>query len=389
MHVNCAHCHRNGGGGSAYIELQTDKPLDKTGALDVRPTQGTFGIQNARIIAPSDPLRSVLYYRMSKLGRGRMPHIGSEIVDEPGARLIHDWIRQLSMHSGIYSQIADLRNLDEPSAALREEAGRTARINRSAKKIALEAKHDTPTTEDRAAAIEQDTASVKARQTKRQADRAKLIEELLTTIKSSLALSRMMRDDPLPPTLGQEIVTASQQNSNALIRDLFEHFVPAELRAKKLGSVIDPQQILSLSGDVARGRELFVGNGTQCKSCHKLGDVGKPLGPDLAEIAKKQSPTQVLESILQPSKRIDPKYTTHVVITVNGKSHTGLLVSRSDDETVLKNAKNEEVKLKTGDIDEMVTQRVSLMPDLQVKDMTAQQVSDLLAFLMSFKASDK
>ena len=387
LHVNCAHCHRNGGGGSAYIELQAEKPLDKTGAFDVRPTQGTFGIQNARILAPSDPLRSVLYYRMSKLGRGRMPHIGSEVVDERGARLIHDWIRQLSMHSGVYSKIATLRDLDEATAALQEEAGRVARIKRLAKTIAREAKHEDPTTEDQAAAIANDTAAVTARQAKRKEDRTKLVEELLTTIKSSMALSQVMRDKPLPRTVSEEIVAASQVNSNPLIRDLFVHFVPAQNRPKTLGSVVDPQQILALAGDTNRGRELFAGNGTQCKNCHKLNDIGKPLGPDLAKLAKTQRAEQVLESILKPSKRIDPKYTTHVVITLAGKSYAGLLASRTDNEVVLKNSKNEEIRLKTEDIDEMVTQRVSLMPDLQVKDMTAQQVSDLLAFLMSFKNS--
>ena len=66
--------------------------------LEVRPVQGTFEIPGARILAPGDPYRSVLFYRMSKLGRGRMPHIGSEIVDEKGLRLIHDWIRTMPPH---------------------------------------------------------------------------------------------------------------------------------------------------------------------------------------------------------------------------------------------------------------------------------------------------
>src|SRR5262249_14453785 len=75
LHVNCAHCHW------VDLELHCDTPLNKTAAVGVRPTQGTFNIVNAAIIAPADPCRSVLYYRVSKLGNGRMPHIGSEIVD--------------------------------------------------------------------------------------------------------------------------------------------------------------------------------------------------------------------------------------------------------------------------------------------------------------------
>ena len=60
--------------------------------VGIRPIQGTFGISGARIIAPGDPAGSVLYYRMSKLGGGRMPRAGSNQVDERATRMIHDWI---------------------------------------------------------------------------------------------------------------------------------------------------------------------------------------------------------------------------------------------------------------------------------------------------------
>ena len=39
--------------------------LAKTSLLGTRPTQGTFGILGAEIVAPGDPYRSVLYYRMA------------------------------------------------------------------------------------------------------------------------------------------------------------------------------------------------------------------------------------------------------------------------------------------------------------------------------------
>ena len=68
---------------------------DKTNMLKTRPTQGTFGIHAAQVIAPGDPVRSVLLYRMAKLGSGRMPRIGSREVDLAGVRLLHDWLEQL------------------------------------------------------------------------------------------------------------------------------------------------------------------------------------------------------------------------------------------------------------------------------------------------------
>ena len=79
-------------GGTATIELAYDLPLEQTKTVGVRPIQGTFNIAGARIIAPGDPSGSVLYYRMSKLGGGRMPRVGSNLVDERATRMIHDWI---------------------------------------------------------------------------------------------------------------------------------------------------------------------------------------------------------------------------------------------------------------------------------------------------------
>ena len=58
--------------------------------------QGNFGIEAGQIIAPGDPCRSLLLYRMARLGPGRMPHVGSEVVDLRGLELIERWIASLA-----------------------------------------------------------------------------------------------------------------------------------------------------------------------------------------------------------------------------------------------------------------------------------------------------
>ena len=95
MHVNCAHCHRPGGGGTSHMHVRHDVPQDKTRMLNLRPSQGTFALHGAEVVAPGDPYRSVLYYRMAKLGRGRIPHFGARVVDKQGLALMHDWIASL------------------------------------------------------------------------------------------------------------------------------------------------------------------------------------------------------------------------------------------------------------------------------------------------------
>src|SRR5690606_24415576 len=90
---------RRGGGGSAFVDLRGNIDLSKTN-LFTRPTQGTFGIAGAQVLYPGRPEHSVLYYRLSKLGRGRMPYFGSAVIDDRGVRLIRDWIQQMDSATG-------------------------------------------------------------------------------------------------------------------------------------------------------------------------------------------------------------------------------------------------------------------------------------------------
>ena len=95
LQLNCAHCHRRGGGGTAAFVLENNTPLERMDVVDAQPVQGGFGLQDPRIIASGDPYRSVLLYRLVKSGRGHMPQFGSNVIDAQGVELIHDWIKSI------------------------------------------------------------------------------------------------------------------------------------------------------------------------------------------------------------------------------------------------------------------------------------------------------
>ena len=63
----------------------------------------------------------------------------------------------------------------------------------------------------------------------------------------------------------------------------------------------------------------------------------------------------------------------------------GLLVEKTDEVVVLKDAQDKSRRIPMDMIEQLVPQRQSLMPDLLVRDMTAQQVADLVAYLSSLK----
>ncbi len=92
LHSNCAICHVVAGGGNSQIVLSFDTQDIETHMFDVRPRHDRFGIEDAAIIASGAPDRSLLLYRVSTLGKGRMPPLASSVVDEDGVRLLKDWI---------------------------------------------------------------------------------------------------------------------------------------------------------------------------------------------------------------------------------------------------------------------------------------------------------
>jgi putative heme-binding domain-containing protein len=334
LHVNCAHCHRRGGGGTAHIELQYDWSLEKTHLLDGRPTQGTFGIHGAEVLARGDPHHSVLYYRMAKLGRGRMPYVGSAVIDRAGLQLIHDWIKDLG-----------------------------------------DSRSDSKTTEKQRDVLDRLHSATAA-------EALTEIKELLGSTSGALMVMTALHNGTLQGEVAQQAIVSGTEHADVQIRDLFESYLPEELRTRRLGTSVDPAEVLTMTGSVERGRELFEkGSGVQCRSCHRIGEIGQALGPDLKELAKKQNRRQMLDGILQPSKNIDPKYQALLVETTDGQVHVGLLINKDENGLILKDAQNKEIKIPADQVEFSAPQQKSLMPELLVQDMTAQELADLLAYL--------
>lgn len=95
LHANCAVCHVNAGGGNSFIELAFGTSLEKTRLLNETPLHGTFEINDAKLVMPGHPERSLLWHRISHRGRGQMPPLASSVVDKRAVKLLADWIVRL------------------------------------------------------------------------------------------------------------------------------------------------------------------------------------------------------------------------------------------------------------------------------------------------------
>ena len=187
----------------------------------------------------------------------------------------------------------------------------------------------------------------------------------------------------------RHLIRRAARHPDPTIRDLFERFLPENERTKRLGDAIVPAEILSLDGNADRGRTFFfAATAAQCLNCHKVQGKGGDLGPDLSQVGKKYKPAELLESLLKPSLKIDPKFATYQVITIDGKVYSGLLLNKENDPVtlrVLQQGKPTTIRIPKDDIDQLSMQRKSLMPDRMLRDLTAQQAADLVAFLSSLR----
>lgn len=95
LDVNCAMCHQPDGPGNATIDLRNSRSLPDTGLVGAQAGQGELGLQDAMLLAPGAPARSLLLHRIRTVGDGRMPPIGSNLVDEEAVELLSTWIEGL------------------------------------------------------------------------------------------------------------------------------------------------------------------------------------------------------------------------------------------------------------------------------------------------------
>jgi uncharacterized repeat protein (TIGR03806 family) len=97
LHANCSHCHVEAGGGNSQFTLELGYDLSKMKLVGERPLHHRFGIDDPYLIAPGDPDRSVLLYRISRRGEksGQMPQLATSIVDAAAVKLFRAWIREL------------------------------------------------------------------------------------------------------------------------------------------------------------------------------------------------------------------------------------------------------------------------------------------------------
>ncbi|MCC6234070.1 MAG: c-type cytochrome [Verrucomicrobiales bacterium] len=128
------------------------------------------------------------------------------------------------------------------------------------------------------------------------------------------------------------------------------------------------------------GRELFHGKAV-CATCHQLRGEGAKVGPDLGNLIHRDY-ASVLRDLLEPSAAINPDAVGYLVTLKDGEAVTGTRVGETRDELHLAQPGGTVLKLPKSGIERTEPMTLSLMPSGLEKMLTAEELRDLMTYLL-------
>lgn len=138
-------------------------------------------------------------------------------------------------------------------------------------------------------------------------------------------------------------------------------------------------------GDAGRGKELFQ---KHCSVCHRVHDVGHVVGPDLLPYSGKPAQA-LLIALFDPNQAVEPRYQTYAVSFDDGRTASGLVIDETSAGFTLLAAEAKRVAVLRSEIDELRNTGKSLMPEGFEQRLGVDDVSDLWAYIRTWRLPSK
>jgi len=209
--------------------------------------------------------------------------------------------------------------------------------------------------------------------------RGAIVDVLLTRSSWTASLLSSLENGGVPaaeldPGRRQRLLSRRDPTFRARAEAVFAH------QTKPRQAVVDSYRpALSMGGDRTAGAAVFK---KLCASCHRLGNEGVEVGPDLASLNDK-SPEALVIAILDPNRAFEARYASFTVATVDGRVLNGLIANESATSITLRRQDGKQDVLLRTEIQEMAAAGQSLMPEGVEKDLKPRDLADLIAFLAS------
>ncbi len=212
--------------------------------------------------------------------------------------------------------------------------------------------------------------------------RVEAIDVLLSRESWTLVLLQALKDGRIDVgeiELTRRPALAKHKNAEiaAIAKKLFTG--PGTGSSQATDLMVSYSPALKLKGDAKRGGEVF---GKLCATCHRVGNVGYSVGPDLSATQFRESDA-LLTHIVEPNRFVPPNYVQYIVSDRSGRVYSGLIVSETPSSMTLRRAEGAEDTILRSQIDELSSTSKSLMPEGLVAKLSHQELADLVAFLLS------
>lgn len=172
------------------------------------------------------------------------------------------------------------------------------------------------------------------------------------------------------PTPSQRLIAALRTSGKL---DMAKWIASPELTSSLMARVAS-------KGDPARGELIYRREKLQCMKCHAIGGAGGIVGPEMNSIGASAQVDYLIESLLEPSKKVKENYNSRIVQTIDGLQFSGIPIRENKQQTVLRTAEGKVVSISSDDIEATKDGR-SLMPEGLVDSLTEDELVDLVTFL--------
>jgi putative heme-binding domain-containing protein len=200
------------------------------------------------------------------------------------------------------------------------------------------------------------------------------------------ALTKELQNSKLPEGValkGMQLAESAPTRPQGLIKALQDS---GGLKPMKMS--LSKEEMISMiarvnsKGNAARGESIYRRENLQCVACHAIGEVGGVIGPNLVSIGASAPVDYLIESLLEPSKKIKEGYHTNLITLKNGDSYAGGILSETDSEVVVRDLTGKHNRVAKSDIVSQTISPVSLMPVGLTMQLREDEFVDLVRFMV-------
>ena len=186
-----------------------------------------------------------------------------------------------------------------------------------------------------------------------------------------------MPDERLFQTIRKGVPGSEMQPNNMTDDDVL--LIIAYLRNMNKATANEPA-----SGNADNGRKLFA---AQCATCHRVGNTGGRLGPDLSRVGVSRSREALVREIRTPSEFMAPGYESVTLVTSDGQKIRGVKKNEDTFSIQIMDARERLQGHMKADLQQLIFEKASLMPEYGTERLNDGDLNDLIGYLRTLRGA--